>query len=248
MQQANPKPQGTSGERPGMKAAGRGPLSKSRAKNLASVLLIIARVVFVIFTLSCLAAFFPYQPWDPLWYLKVGQVAVDFSVTLLFALVLALMARFFSTRTAKPSGQKKNIQRFVVTALVVYALLVPIQLIGYGVHWYKTGRQNRMVIKNAETQLAALTKQIRAASTESQLQAIVGNPVSPSPQMANPVSLAQQKTNLIKELEGPLFQLRTNLANQRKEHLIPLGVGTAKGVLGAGAIAFGLKSMKRLLA
>jgi hypothetical protein len=231
-----------------MKAPGRGSVSKSRAKNLSSFLLIVARVVFVIFTLSCLAAAFPFQPWDPLWYLKVGQVAVDFSVTLLFSLVLALMARFFSVQTAKPSGQKKFIQKFVVTTFIVYALLVPVQLVSYGVHWYKTGRQNRMVIKDAEAQLAVLTKQIRAASSEEQLRAIVGNPESPSPSVPKPLSLAQQKNNLMKELEGPLFQLRTRLGDERQQHLITLGVGTAKGVLGASALAFGLRRMKRLLA
>ncbi|MEB3335427.1 MAG: hypothetical protein VKP70_10635 [Cyanobacteriota bacterium] len=247
MQQAQPIRQASSGERPGMRGASRGSLTKSRARNLSAFLRIIAQVVFVIFLLSCLAASFPFRLADPLWYLKIGQVSVDFSVTLLFSLVLALLARFFSFQAAKPSGQKKTIQRFVLTALIIYSLLIPVQVIGYGVHWYKTGRQNNSVIRNAENQFAVLVKQIRAASSEEQLLAILGTSQPAQPSMAKPLSLAQQKSNVIKELEAPLFQLRARLYDERQEHLLTLGVGTAKGVFGASMLTFAFSRMKRLL-
>ena len=57
-------------------------VSRGLTKNIPAILFLFSVVVAAVLIISLLAASFPVQPWSPLWYLKLGQIAVDYGVTL----------------------------------------------------------------------------------------------------------------------------------------------------------------------
>jgi hypothetical protein len=59
---------------------------------MAPILFILSCTIVAVLVVSIAAALFPIQPWQPLWYLKAGQIVVDDGVTFLFALFFILLA------------------------------------------------------------------------------------------------------------------------------------------------------------
>lgn len=223
-------------------------IPRGLTNNFPAILLLLSPVVLAVLIISCLAASFPVQPWSPLWYLKLGQIAVDYSVTLLFAIVLALLSGYFEVRrTGGMSGSRKFSQRLIGISLLVYLLLVPIQLFGFGLHWYQTGQQNRQAIRQADTEVTKLRDRIRAASTSDQLRAALGPGAEGLPTLPSAL-VGEQKSKLIDTLNSRLSQLRTRLNNERQQRLAALSISTLKGIAGAGVIAFGLRGTRQMLA
>ena len=219
---------------------------RGTSKSFASILLILSRIVFAVLAISSLAAFFPVQPWSPLWYLKIGQIAVDYAVTLLFAISLYLLSGYFGNWMHGSSTERKALKRFIVASLYIYVVLIPIQIFGFGLNWYQTGQQNKQALLEAQAQLSTLRDGIRAATTDQQLQAFLGPAGNNLPPAAGN-SLAQQKNALIDAFDSRLSVLSTRLTNERRQSLVTLAVSTVKGVLGAGVMAFGLAGIKRLV-
>ena len=219
---------------------------RGTSKSFASILLILSRIVFAVLVISCLAAFFPVQPWSPLWYLKIGQIAIDYAVTLLFAISLYLLSGYFGNWIHRSSTERKTLKRFIIAFLYIYVALIPIQIFGFGLNWYQTGQQNKQTILEAQAQLSTLRDSIRAATTDQQLQAFLGANVNNLPPAAG-INLAQQKNALIDTFASRLSELSARLTNERRQRLVTLAVSTVKGVLGAGVMAFGLAGIKRLV-
>ena len=84
------------------------------------VLFILSRTVLAVLAIFIAAALFPIQPWQPLWYLKAGQIAVDYGVTVLFALFLILLAEQFGSRGNRTSWDLKSAKRLSSIAFGMY--------------------------------------------------------------------------------------------------------------------------------
>ena len=211
---------------------------------MVPILFILSRTVLAILVVSIAAALFPIQPWQPLWYLKAGQIAVDYGVTFLFALFLILLAGQIESQGSYSSWQLKSAKRLSSIAFGIYLLLVPIQLLSYGLHWLQSDQQTQRIIRDAQSQMSKLRSRIQAATSEAQLREAFGEQQTlPLP---NAPQLLAEKNKLMEAADARLFQLRGRLISERQQRLGTLAVNTAKGVIGSGVIAFGLAGIKRM--
>lgn len=211
---------------------------------IAPILFILSRTVLAVVVVSIAAALFPIQPWQPLWYLKAGQIAVDYGVTFLFALFLILLAGQIESRGSHSSWQLKSAKRLSSIAFGIYLLLVPIQLLSYGLHWLQSDQQTQRIIRDAQSQVSKLRNRIQAATSEAQLREAFGEQQTlPLP---NTPQLLAEKNKLMEAADARLFQLRGRLIRERQQRLGTLAVNTTKGVIGSGVIAFGLAGIKRM--
>ncbi len=190
---------------------------------------------------------YPFQPWAPLWYLKVGQIAVDYSVTLLFALFLLLLAISSKSGTQKPGISRALVRRFSAISLIIYSILLPIQLFSYGLHWLNTRQQTQQVIRKASSDLSSLRERINASNSTAQLLTVLERTPFVAPTTSSLTELADQKKEVIANLDFSLSQLRASLQQRRKQDLIALFISTLKGVLGAAIIAFTFSRVNRIL-
>lgn len=224
-----------------------GSLHSNETRSIAPAFLLLSRTVLILLLISVAAALFPIQPWQSLWYLKLGQVAVDYGVTLLFSLGLLLLAEQVGrSRRGSSSPQSTSVKRFCSIAFAVYLGLVPVQLFAYGMHWLQTSQQNNQLIRQAQTQVAKLRSRVRDATSEAELRAAIGEQAPPSLRSMNAPVLLEQKKRVLDAVDSGLFQLRARLKGERQKRLATLAVSTAKGVLGAGALAFGLAGIRRM--
>ena len=211
---------------------------------MAPILFVLSRTILAVLVVSIAAALFPIQPWQPLWYLKAGQIAVDYGVTFLFALFLILLAGQLGSRGGHSSWQLKSAKRLSSIAFGIYLLLVPIQLLSYGLHWLQSDQQTQRIIRDAQSQVSKLRNRIQAATSEAQLREAFGEQQTlPLP---NTPQLLAEKNQLMEAADARLFQLRGRLISERQQRLATLAVNTAKGVIGSGVIAFGLAGIKRM--
>lgn len=237
------------GEMPSLPAppAPPNPGGRELAIKVSTGLILLSRVVLIILVVSILAASFPMQPSNPLWYLKLGQIAADYSVTLLFSLALMLLASYIGPRRYQSKGQKEVVRRLVVVSLISYALLVPIQLLTYGLHWRQTAEVNLRASRQAESEAAILVGRIRGANSEQQLRQLLGQAAVnvPSPPVEQ---LQEQKNKLIEAIDGRLLGLRARLKNDRQQRLTSIAINMIKAVVVAAAMVAGLARLQRLLA
>lgn len=203
-----------------------------KVKAFVAVLRILSRSVLAIFLLSLFAALLPLQLQSPLWYLKAGQVAVDYSITLLFAIFLFFMVEYLRSWDEGLGRRKSPALRITMIAILFYGFLVPVMIFGYGLYWLQTGEQSKQALNQAQSQVATLQKRIRSAQSDRELLEIFSPQGAPASRAEAP-SLMPQKEKLIQEVAGRLVQLRRNLADRRQSQLSLLALGTAKGVIGS---------------
>jgi hypothetical protein len=223
------------------------PSATEGSRNFVLALQFLSQIIVAILVVSVLESLFPVQPWQPLWYLKIGQIAVDYSITLLFSLFLLLLSLQFRSAHTKFSRSQGAFRRFCTIVIAIYLLLVPVQLLSYGLHWIRTYQRDSQVIKNAGSQASLLRSRIRSSTNLMQLrEAMEGQPV-PAPLQANaPQLMPEQKKALIDSLNADLTRLRIRLNTERQQDLSSLAVNTSKGVVGSGLIAFGVARVRRL--
>ena len=211
---------------------------------MVPVLFILSRTILAGLAISIAAALFPIQPWQPLWYLKAGQIAVDYGVTVLFALFLILLAEQFGSQGSRTSWQLRPAKRLSSIAFGIDLFLVPIQLLSYGLHWLQSDQQMQRIIHDAQSEVSKLRSRIQAATSESQLREAFGEqqalllPTAPQ--------LLAEKNTLMEAADASLFQLRGRLISERQKRLATLAVNTAKGVIRSGVIVFGLAGIRRM--
>lgn len=203
-----------------------------KTKVFVALLRFLARSVLAIFLLSLVAALLPLQLQSPLWYMKAGQVAVDYSVTLLFAIFLFFLVEYLRSRDESLGRHRSPALVVSLIAILIYGLLIPIMLFAYGLYWLQTGEQTKQSLRQAQSQVATLQKRIRGAKSDRELLEILSPPgVGAAP--AEAPSLMPQKEKLSQEVGARLVQLRGNLVDRRQSQLALLALGTAKGVVGA---------------
>ena len=86
--------------------------------SIGQLLPFLSRIALIIIALSVLKGTIPFQPTQPLWYLKLGELAADYSIALLFAITLALLPDAFQARrsSATATGNKRSRKSWRSTA------------------------------------------------------------------------------------------------------------------------------------
>jgi hypothetical protein len=218
---------------------------KNNAKHLSSALALLAKIVIFIIIVSVLSAAFPLEPMTPLWYLKIGEICIDYSISLLFVLALIHLSNHFGSPRLSGSAHRKTFQRWIKGLLIFYALLIPIQIGALGLYWQQTAQANKQIIQKAESELGVLRKRIRETSTEDQLRSALGEGARLLPPLPGSM-LEERKKKLLEAVDNRLFALKSSLHDERQQRLRTFFLSTAKGVLGAGMMTFGFARLKRL--
>lgn len=209
-------------------------------------LLVLSRTVLLLLAASVIAGLFPFQPWAPVWFLRVAQLLVDYSPALILALVLSLLAGFYEPRMERSARQVSLAKRIATTALILYGALVPVQLLSYGWLWLDTGSQVRAAISNAESRIAGVRSKINAAASSEQLQAAFANGQPLPPPAPGLPPLPEQKRQLLAAINNDLTRLSTTLNQQRNQQITGLLVSTLRGVAVAAIVAAGAAVVVRL--
>ncbi|MFN9630313.1 MAG: hypothetical protein ACK59A_08810 [Cyanobacteriota bacterium] len=218
----------------------------SRPENLSSRLDLLSRTSFLLFGAALASGLYPFQPWAPLWWLRISQLMVDYAPILILALGLALLGSFYASKAHRTNRHRSLIKRMASVIFVVYAVFVPLQVLSFGWFWFASSNQLRQSIRSAETRMLTLRGRISAAATESELRSILTNG-APQPAVGlSSVPLSRQKADLLGAIDRDRAQLRTNLTQQRQRQLANLSVSTVRGLIAASVMAVGLFGVKRL--
>jgi hypothetical protein len=152
-------------------------------------------IVFEVLTLLALVSgFFPLALSSPIWWLRLGDSLVNLAPMLLLAVILLRFASF----TLKPDADEDRLTLTHQTVqlasrwAVVFALLVPLQLISFGSLWIESGNQLSVELSKNSTALTALRNRLNAASSEAELQQIQSSTIPGLLPPLMPGSIAQQ--------------------------------------------------------
>jgi hypothetical protein len=119
----------------------------------------------------------------------------------------------------------------------VFALLVPLQLIGYAWLWVDSDSQLNRQINQGESGVAALRSRILATSSEAELGSLLAaaNP-GPLPPLQGG-SLAERKQQLSEAIAINTSRISSSLRDQRAETLRTSLPGTLRVLLGAAIVS-----------
>jgi hypothetical protein len=240
-------PLGPSSSGPGVTGDGRSARQKrsSLAETLASRLAWLNRTLILLFVAAIATGLYPFQPWAPLWYLRISQLLVDYCPILILALGLALLASFYEPQTKRVQRHRFLARRMASLILVVYAVLVPLQLFSFGWFWLDSGAQLREAIRSSETRLASLRSRVTAAASEADFRFALANGEPQAGVLPSSIPLSQQKRDLLTAIDRDRVQLPSTLTQQRKQQLSNLVVSTLRGLIAATVMAAGMVGVKR---
>ena len=195
--------------------------------------------------LSLLATAFPFTLANPGWYLRVADTAVSNSPVLLLSVLALLLAHIFLSDDESPDEIMRLTDRLTGTWALVFALVVPLQVIAYGWLWIASGSQLNAQFQQAESRMASLRSQIKASRTEAELQRILSATNNRTAPLIESGSLSKQKQRINQTISSSLMNLRTNLNVRRKETLAGSLPGTIKTAIGAAIVSSILYTIKR---
>jgi len=128
---------------------------------------------------------------------------------------------------------------------LVFALLVPLQLISFGWLWFDSGVKLSDQLNQATTELSGLRNRVNAAGSGAELQRLQASTIPGLLPPLIPGSLAQQKTQLTEALDQSRSGLQANLNRQRNATLVNSLPGTLRVLLGATIVAAFLFTIRR---
>ena len=205
-------------------------------------------IVFEVLTLLALVSgFFPLALSSPIWWLRLGDSLVNLAPMLLLAVILLRFASF----TLKPDADEDRLTLTHQTVqlasrwAVVFALLVPLQLISFGSLWIESGNQLSVELSKNSTALTALRNRLNAASSEAELQQIQSSTIPGLLPPPVPGTIAQQKAQLTEALDLSRSRLKANLSRQRTSAVVNSIPGTLRVLLGATIVAAFLRTIRR---
>ena len=112
------------------------PALSAHARRLAVVLEVLALLALV-------SGAFPLAVASPIWWLRLGEALVNLAPVLLLAVILLRFANF--TLNPDDDEDRLSLTRQTVQLAsrwaLVFALLVPLQLISFGSLWIESGNQ-----------------------------------------------------------------------------------------------------------
>ena len=216
------------------------PALSAHARRLAVVLEMLALLALV-------SGAFPLAFSSPIWWLRLGEALVNLAPVLLLAVILLRFANF----TLKPDDDEDRLSLTRQTVqlasrwALVFALLVPLQLISFGSLWIESGNQLSQELSKNSTALTALRNRVNAASSEAELQQIQSSTI---PGLLPPLmtgSIPQQKAQLTEALDLSRTRLQANLSRQRTSTMVNSIPRTLSVLLGATIVSAFLRTIRR---
>jgi hypothetical protein len=212
----------------------------AHARRLAVVLEVLALLALV-------SGAFPLAVASPVWWLRLGDSLVNLAPLLLLAVILLRFASL--SISADDDYEWLALGRQTVQLAsrwgLVFALLVPLQLISFGWLWFDSGAQLTDQFNQATTELSGLRNRLNGAGTEAELQQLQASTIPGLLPPLIPGSITQQKTQLTEALDLRRSGLQTNLNRQRTDTLVNAIPGTLRVLLGATIVAAFLFTIRR---
>jgi hypothetical protein len=216
------------------------PTLSAHARRLAVVLEVLALLALV-------SGSFPLAVASPIWWLRLGEALVNLAPVLLLAVILLCLANF----TLNPDDDEDRLSLTHQTVqlasrwALVFALLVPLQLISFGSLWIESGNQLSQELSKNSTALTALRNRVNAASSEAELQQIQSSTIPGLLPPLMPGSIPQQKTQLTEALDLSRSRLQANLSRQRTSAVVNSIPRTLSVLLGATIVSAFLRTIRR---
>ena len=188
--------------------------------------------------LSLLAGALPLALAQPLWWLRLSDAAVNLAPMLLLAVILLRLGSALldiDADEALISGRRS--QQLARRWAFVFALLVPLQVIGYAWLWADSDSQLIRQINQGESGVAALRTRIMASRSEAELSSLLtaANPGPLPPLKAG--SLAERKQQLSEAIAINTSRISSSLRDQRAETLRTSLPGTLRVLVGAAIVS-----------
>jgi hypothetical protein len=206
----------------------------------------LAVVLELLVVLALISAAFPLAVTNPIWWLRLADAMVNLAPVLLLAVILLRFSSLFLTSSQQQgSSLRTQTVQLVTRWCVVFALLVPLQVMCFAWLWVESGNQLAGQISRESTQLAALRSRLITAGSEAELQRVLATttpgllpPLAPGP-------LPRQKAQLDEALTLSFSRLQTNLSAQRAGTLVKSIPGALRVLIGAASVAAILFTMRR---
>ena len=216
------------------------PALSAHARRLAVVLEVLALLALV-------SGAFPLAVSSPIWWLRLGEALVNLAPVLLLAVILLRFANF--TLNPDDDEDRLSLTRQTVQLAsrwaLVFALLVPLQLISFGSLWIESGNQLSQELSKNSTALTALRNRVNAASSEVELQQIQSSTIPGLLPPLMPGSIPQQKAQLTEALDLSRTRLQVNLSRQRTSAVVNSIPRTLSVMLGATIVSAFLRTIRR---
>jgi hypothetical protein len=216
------------------------PALSAHARRLAVVLEVLALLALV-------SGAFPLAVASPIWWLRLGEALVNLAPVLLLAVILLCLANF----TLNPDDDEDRLSLTHQTVqlasrwALVFALLLPLQLISFGSLWIESGNQLSQELSKNSTALTALRNRVNAASSEVELQQIQSSTIPGLLPPLMPGSIPQQKAQLTEALDLSRSRLQANLSRQRTSAVVNSIPRTLSVLLGATIVSAFLRTIRR---
>jgi hypothetical protein len=216
------------------------PALSAHARRLAVVLEVLALLALV-------SGIFPLALSSPIWWLRLGDSLVNLAPVLLLAVILLR----FASPYLKPDADEdwfaltRQTAQLASRWALVFALLVPLQLISFGWLWIDSGNQLSEELSKNSTALAELRNRLNAVNSEAELQRLQATTIPGLLPPLVPGSIAQQKAQLTEALDLSRSRLKANLSRQRTSAVVNSIPGTLRVLLGAIIVAAFLRTIKR---
>ena len=216
------------------------PALSAHARRLAVVLEMLALLALV-------SGAFPLAFSSPIWWLRLGEALVNLAPVLLLAVILLRFANF--TLNPDDDEDRLSLTRQTVQLAsrwaLVFALLVPLQLISFGSLWIESGNQLSQELSKNSTALTALRNRVNAASSEVELQQIQSSTIPGLLPPLMPGSIPQQKAQLTEALDLSRTRLQVNLSRQRTSAVVNSIPRTLSVIMGATIVSAFLRTIRR---
>lgn len=220
----------------------------ARTRKFTQSLNLLAKLVLGILLISVLAETLPLRPWDPLWYLKLGQICIDYSYIFMMVVFAALMAEHLGPNDMSIARNLRVfIERLLAAGVGIYLLLIPIQILALSLHWIQSSEQVKQTERSAEKELDTIRGRINGVKNNEQLGQLFGIRIgSTSTIPANAPNFTSEKARALKSLDDQLVQVRSNLKKGRQTRLAGLFINAIKGVASSVILVFGLSKLRGL--
>jgi len=216
------------------------PAISAHTRRLAVVLELLALLALV-------SGFFPLALSSPIWWLRLGEALVNLAPVLLLAVILLRFASLYLKPDADEDRLTLTHQTVQLASrwALVFALLVPLQLISFGSLWIESGNQLSQELSKNSTALTALRNRLNAASSEAELQQIQSSTIPGLLPPLMPGSIPQQKAQLTEALDLSRSRLQANLSRQRTSAVVNSIPRTLSVLLGATIVSAFLRTIRR---
>ena len=198
----------------------------------------LALVLEALVLISLLASAVPLALAQPVWWLRLSDAAVNLAPTLLLAVIVLRLGDVLLDSDADEaliSGRRSH--QLTSRWAFVFALLVPLQLIGYAWLWADSDSQLNRQINQGESGVAALRSRIQASRSEAELESLLAaaNPGPLPPLKAG--SLAERKQQLSEAIAINTSRFSSSLRDQRAETLRTSLPGSLRVLVGAAIVS-----------